>query len=108
MLKEEFPPTEDWFENFDVRLDSGYQGFCKDYKCRNAYLPTKARKKKPLDEEQKQSNKELSSQRIVIEHCIGRLKRYRIMSDRLRMRDFTKYDDILEVCAGLWNFYSMN
>jgi hypothetical protein len=30
------------------------------------------------------------------------------MSDRLRMRDFEKYDDTLEVCAGLWNFYLTN
>lgn len=108
MLKEDFPPAENWFENFEVRLDSGYQGFAKDYKCRNVYLPTKARKKRPLDEEQKQTNKEISSQRIVIEHCIGGLKRYRIVSDRLRMRDFSKYNDTLEVCAGLWNFYVKN
>lgn len=108
MLKEDFPPSENWFENFEVRLDSGYQGFAKDYKCQMSYLPTKARKKKPLNEEQKQTNRELSSQRIVIEHCIGGLKRYRIISDRLRMRDFAKYDDTLEVCAGLWNFYVKN
>jgi hypothetical protein len=30
------------------------------------------------------------------------------MSDRLRMHDLMKYDDALEVCADLWNFYSMN
>lgn len=108
MLKEEFPPHQNWFENFDVRLDSGYQGFAKDYKCRQSYLPVKGRKKCPLTDEQKLSNRGLASQRIGIEHSIGRIKRYRIASDRLRMRDFEKYDDALEVCAGLWNFYSMN
>lgn len=105
MLKEEFSPQNDWFKNFNVRLDSGYQGFAKDYKCRHAYLPTKAGKKHLLTDEQKLSNRQLASQRIGIEHSIGRIKRYRIASDRLRMHDFEKYDDILEVCAGLWNVY---
>lgn len=105
ILKEEFSPQEDWFKNFNVRLDSGYQGFAKDYKCRQAYLPTKTSKKHPLTDEQKLSNTELARQRVGIEHSIGRIKRYRITSDRLRMHDFGKYDDILEVCAGLWNFY---
>lgn len=108
MLKEEFCCDRDWFENFDVRLDSGYQGFAKDYKCHHVYLPTKASKKSPLTKEQKLSNRELASQRIGIEHCIGRMKRYRILSDRLRMHDFERYDDVLEVCAGLWNFYLIN
>ncbi|WP_373512589.1 transposase family protein [Persicitalea sp.] len=76
-------------------------------------MPVKAQKKCPLTNEQKLSNRELASQRIGIEplrrtDSIGRMKRYRIASDRLRMRDFGKYDDTLEVCAGLWNFYLMN
>jgi hypothetical protein len=44
MLKEDFPTNKDWFEDFNIRLYSGYQGFDKDYKCRHVYLPTKARK----------------------------------------------------------------
>ncbi|NJL12634.1 MAG: hypothetical protein HC913_06320 [Microscillaceae bacterium] len=32
------------------------------------------------------------------------MKRYRILSDRLRMHDEGLYNTILEVCAGLWNF----
>lgn len=108
MLKEEFPPAEGWFKNFEVRLDLGYLGFAKDYECRQAYLPTKAYKKRPLTDEQKLTNREYSRQRIGIEHSIGRMKRYRILSDRLRMHDFVTYDDVLEICAGLWNFYLIN
>ena len=108
MLKEEFPPNNNWFENFKVRVDLGYQGFDKDYICKEVYLPKKASKKHPLTREQKLSNQELASQRIDVEHSIGRIKRYRILSDRLRMHDFDAYDDILEVCAGLSNFYISN
>ena len=108
MLKEEFPPALDWFKKFKVRLDSVYQGFDNDYKYESVYLPVKARKAYPLTALQKLSNQELASQRIGIEHSIGGLKRYRILSDRLRVHDFEGHDSTLEVCAGLWNFYLTN
>lgn len=105
MLKEEFPPALGWFNNFKVRLDLGYLGFDKDYACAQVYLPAKARKTAPLTALQKLSNQDLASQRIGIEHSIGGLKRYRILSDRLRVHDIEGHDSTLEVCAGLWNFY---
>ena len=54
---------------------------------------------------QKEENKILSSRRVIIEHSIGGIKRYRILSDRLRTHHIDLYDKILGVCAGLWNFY---
>lgn len=105
MLKEEFPPALNWFEKFKVRLDSGYQGFDKEYKCAAVYLPVKAKKTAPLTSLQKSSNRDLARQRIGIEHSIGGLKRYRILADRLRVHDIEGHDSTLEVCAGLWNFY---
>jgi hypothetical protein len=50
----------------------------------------------------------MASERIKVEHSIGGLKRYRILSDRLRTHLIDLYDDILWVCAGLWNFYLAN
>ena len=108
MLKEELPPSQDWFKNFKVRLDLGYIGFDKDYECKQVYLPAKNYKKSPLTENQKLLNRDMPSQRIDIEHSIGLIKRYGILSGRLRMHDFEKYDDVLEVCAGLTNFYLSN
>lgn len=105
MLKEEFPPALEWFKNFKVRLDLGYLGFDKDYACAEVYLPAKAKKTAPLTAIQKLSNRSLANQRIGIEHSIGGLKRYRILSDRLRVHDIEGHDSTLEVCAGLWNFY---
>lgn len=108
MLKEEFPPSTNWFKNFSIRLDLGHLGFEKDYVCKSVYLPAKAKKTVPLTTIQKASNRELSSQRIGIEHSISGLKRYRIWSDRLRVHDIEGHDSTLEVCAGLWNFYLSN
>lgn len=107
MLKEDFAPGKGWFSKFKVRVDLGYVGIDKDYEIGELFLPAKHYKKRPLTEDQKLSNREMSSKRVVIEHIIGRLKRYRVLSDRLRMHDFEKYDVILGVCAGLWNLYSM-
>lgn len=105
MLKHEFPPHLDWFKNYTIRLDLGYLGFDKDYSSSGVYLPAKASKLHPLTISQKESNRELSRQRVGIEHSIGGLKRYRILSDRLRVHDIEGHDSTLEVCAGLWNFY---
>jgi hypothetical protein len=93
-----------WFSNVTVRFDLGFFGFEKDYKCKEAFLPHKKPKKQELTPEQKAENKALASKRIVVEHSIAGLKRYRILSDRLRMHDLDLYNQVLGVCAGLWNF----
>jgi DDE superfamily endonuclease len=105
ILKMEFPPQINWFERLEVRLDLGYQGFESNYKCKKLYIPHKKPKNQDLDPEKKEENKALASERIKVEHSIGGMKRYRILSERLRLHDFDLYDDILCVCAGLWNFY---
>ena len=105
LLKREFPPEQEWFKNFRVRVDLGYLGFEQEYACKALSLPHKKAKKQELSAEQKQENRELARERVEVEHAIGGLKRYRILSDRLRVHDVDLYDDIVEVCAGLWNFY---
>lgn len=65
-------------------------------------------KKKDLTELQKNENKEKSKKRIWVEHSISEMKRYRFFSDRLRNHDFDLYNDVIEICAGLWNFNLKN
>lgn len=108
LLKAEFPPSANWFKNFELRLDSGYQGFEKDYKCKKCYLPNKKKRNSELSIEQKAENKELAKERIRVEHSIGGLKRYRILSDRARIRDYQLFDQIIGVCAGLWNYIKID
>lgn len=105
MLKIEFPPDQPWFINHEVQLDLGFAGFDKNYECAIARLPHKKKSKKELTENQKLENKEVSSERIKVEHSIGGMKRFRILADRVRMHDFELFDNIQGVCAGLWNFY---
>lgn len=105
LLKREFPPEQGWFKKFRVRVDLGYLGFAQEYECKALSLPHKKAKKQELSAEQKQENREFAQERVEVEHAIGGLKRYRILSDRLRVHDADLYDDVVEVCAGLWNFY---
>ena len=80
-------------------------GIEKDDGCKELLLANKKKKKQELSPEQKSENKLLASKRIFVEHSIGGMKRYRILSDRLRVHDLELYNVILGVCAGLWNFY---
>lgn len=108
LLKTVFPPEEKWFDNYSIQADLGYLGFDKSYECGEIELPIKKKKNEVLTQEQKSINQRISSQRVAVEHGIGGMKRYRILSNCLRMRDLKAYDRKLEVCAGLWNFYLSN
>lgn len=105
MLKNEFDPSKGkWFDDFDLLVDLGFLGIQKDY-CPRIKIPIKKSKKKKLTEEQKKYNKAVSQIRVKVEHSIGGLKRFRILTDRLRMRCMTRYNQIAGICAGLWNYF---
>ena len=64
--------------------DTGHLGIDKLHT--NSQIPAKKSKLHPLTSEQKAANRELASQRIFCEHVIGRLKVFRILSERYRNR----------------------
>jgi hypothetical protein len=67
-------------------------------------IPNKKPKGGELTQAQKAENKDISRERIKVEHSLAGLKRFRILSDRLRIHDIKMYDEIIGLCAGLWNF----
>ena len=104
MLKEEFnPELGGWFDDHHVLVDLGFLGIQKDYH-EKVLIPAKKSKKKPLSEMQKYANRCISKVRIKVEHAIGGMKRFRILSDRLRMKSVIRYNQIAGICAGIWNF----
>ncbi len=114
MLKEEFSPEEEWFTNFQVWVDLGYMGIAKDYCGENIFIPHKKprkSKKKPVIEltnAQKIENRALSKVRIFVENAIGGIKRYNILVHRFRNHKTNFDDDVIGICAGLWNFSIAN
>jgi hypothetical protein len=109
MLKQEFPPELDWFTEMNVRVDLGYLGIRSDYKGERIDIPTKKPRKSQkhpnpqLSDAQKAANTALSRVRIFIEHAIGGMKRYNILVHPFRNRIENFEDDVIGVCAGLWN-----
>jgi hypothetical protein len=109
MLKQEFPPEIDWFRGIHVRVDLGYQGIQSDYQSEQIDIPHKKPRKSQknqnpeLSADQKAVNKALSQVRIVVEHAIGGMKRYNILVHGFRNRKENFEDDVIGVCAGLWN-----
>lgn len=64
--------------------DSGYQGISKLHP--QSQTPTKKSKHHPLTPEEKSQNRSISRVRIHCEHIIGRLKVFKILSERYRNR----------------------
>jgi hypothetical protein len=56
-----------------------------------------------LSEEPKAAHKTFSRVRIFVEHAIGGLKRYNILVHGFRHRKANFEDDVIGICAGLWN-----
>ena len=104
LLKRELPPEKAWFKDLTVRVDSGFQGFAATYPCAKLFLPHKKPRGKERTPNQKFRNTQQARKRVVVEHSIGGFKRFRILSDRLRMHNLQQYDLILEVCVGLHSF----
>jgi len=109
MLKQELPPDLDWFIDINVLVDLGYLGIQSDYYGDQIEVPTKKprkSKKNPAPElsaVQKAANKALSQVRIFVEHAIGGMKRYNILVHGFRNRKVDFEDDVIGICAGLWN-----
>jgi|ERR1700722_78407 len=71
----------------------------------NLYIPKKRTKKNPLTDEDKEMNKLISSYRVLVEHAIGGIKRYRCMSEKLRNKKAFIDDTFILLSAGLWNYH---
>ena len=65
-------------------MDTGYVGIQKFHA--NSVFPIKRSKKKPLTNVDKVFNRKVSSERVLNEHIIGLIKRFKIVSDRYRNR----------------------
>lgn len=96
-LIERIPP------NVGIWADSGLQGIQRLHS--NTLVPKRRSKKHSLTEEEKQDNMIIASFRMAVEHAIGGMKRYRVLSDVLRNKIGELDDLFMELGAGLWNYH---
>jgi hypothetical protein len=98
---------ESVFENIPkevtVMADTAFIGEGKVHK--NILLPKKKPRGRELTYDEKETNKIISSYRVIVEHAIGGIKRYRCMAERLRNRKSYTDDKFILLSAGLWNYH---
>jgi hypothetical protein len=98
----------------DVRLDLdlAYVGVKADYPSLNCVVPFKRQspgrgkrgvRAAELPACQKAFNKKLSKERVIVEHTLSRLKKFRIWADEFRNR-LKHYDIMTNIVCGLINF----
>ena len=90
-----------FLEKIKVVTDSGYQGLQKIHA--NTAMPKKKSKKQPLTLEDKMQNHEISSLRVLNEHVIGKLKRFKILADKYRNRR-KRFGLRLNLISGIYNY----
>lgn len=66
-------------------------------------MPKKKSLRRPLTAEDKKQNQELSSQRVLNEHVIGMIKRFKIVADKYRNRR-KRFGLRFNLIAGIYNF----
>lgn len=84
-----------------VLTDTGYIGLQKIHA--KTSIPKKRSKKIPLSAEDKRKNKDLSAQRVLNEHVIGKIKRFKIVADKYRNRR-KRFGLRFNLIAGIYNY----
>ena len=88
-------------KNKQIKVDSGYLGIEKIHA--NSELPRKSSKLRQLTKIEKRLNLKLSKARVSVEHVIGRIKVFRIISERYRNR--RRHHDLrMKLICGIYNF----
>ena len=103
IYKKNYPVTPKQVINV---VDLGYLGIESDFPEQLSALPYKKKRNLELSQEEKEYNVIHAKKRIVIEHTISRLKKYRILSDVFRNK-LRKYNKVSDIVSGLVNYRIM-
>jgi hypothetical protein len=90
-----------WVQKIQGIVDSGYTGIKKLQN--TSLLPKKRSRGKALTRDEKQMNRNISSERALNENVIGRLKRFKILSDKYRNRR-KRFGLRFNLIAGIQNW----
>lgn len=92
-------------------VDLGYDGIKNDFPELKALVPFKrrggrGRKGRALTPSQRRFNRALAKARVVVEHTISRMKKFRVMGEEFRNR-LRHYDVMTKIVSGLVNLRIM-
>jgi hypothetical protein len=88
-------------------FDLGYLGVEKDFPDQLSSLPNRKKRRMAMSQEEINFNQEHAKKRIVVEHTICRLKKFRIMADVFRNK-LRKYNGVSDIVSGIVNYRIMN
>jgi len=88
-------------KNVVVMGDSGYTGLKKLHV--NSQIPRKSSKKKPLTKKDKKYNLKISKKRICIEHIFGKLKTFKMFSEKYRNKT-KRFEMRFNLMCGFYNY----
>lgn len=90
-------------DDIPIFTDTGAQGIQHVHS--NTIIPKKRTKKHPLTYSEKETNRFISSLRVIAEHAIAGIKRYNAVSTVYRNRLPNLDDTFMLLSAGLWNYH---
>lgn len=104
VLKEHAPPE---YIPLSVRqrMDLGFKGYKKQYPNHTVSMPERKPRTRDLSKTLKEQNKRKSAIRVLVEHAIGGIKRFRITTDVFRNRVKNFDDRVMLNSCGLWNYH---
>ncbi|GAK52955.1 hypothetical protein U14_04214 [Candidatus Moduliflexus flocculans] len=97
-----FPPIPD---EVLIHLDLGFLGVPKDRPKGTFSLPEKKPKGRPLSDDAKCRNRENARRRVLVEHALSGVKRFRALTDVLRNSLEAFADRLMLIACGLWNVH---
>lgn len=92
-------------ESVNFWLDLGFLGIDNYFPKMSFSMPQRKPRGKDHSKEAKENNKVISGIRIVSEHTIGGIKRYRATTDVFRNKSLKFNDLVMNISCGLWNYH---
>ena len=104
ILKEHAPPKY-IPKTVRQRVDLGFKGYHQQYPNHTVSMPVRKPRTRQLSRTVKEQNARKSRIRVLVEHAIGGIKRFRITTDvfRNKLKDFD--DTTMLISSGLWNYH---
>ena len=88
-----------------THVDLGFKGLDTEFPDHRISIPAKKPRTRDLTQTQKEKNKKKSSVRVLVEHAIGGIKRFGIVSQVFRNKKEGFDDTALLISSGLWNYH---
>lgn len=93
--------------NVKTHIDLGFRGLDTEYPNHRFSMPERKPRMRDLTLAQKARNKKKSSVRVLVEHAIGGVKRFGIVSQVFRNKKEGFDDTAMLISCGLWNYHLM-